>query len=73
MNITVKKTTPEQITIKTIKKCFHSCPYFEIEAGMTKAMICTNKEAPYKHIISHPECDNGFPKLCPLIKEEIKK
>lgn len=36
------------------------------------AMVCSHPDVPEDpYIISHPDCDNGFPKLCPLIKEQV--
>jgi hypothetical protein len=62
---------------KTIDKCYHTCPYFDLE-GMEHCMICTHpyfkdKEAYANCIISHPDCDDGFPKDCPLLKEQNVK
>lgn len=56
----------------SISKCFHECPYFELEGGPSPMMVCghpTFKSNPDPYagcIISHPECDKGFPAKCPL-------
>jgi len=56
---------------KEISKCYHQCPYFELEGGPGPVMVCEHPEAENTgYIISHPECDNGFPKECPLMKEK---
>lgn len=58
-----------------ISRCYHQCPYFDTE-DMEHLMVCNHpdmrkaaREAgdPYiRAIISHPECDTGFPAKCPL-------
>ena len=58
---------------KTITKCYHSCPYFGLEGGGPgQCMICEHPSftpGTYEGaIISHPDCDNGFPEECPLLK-----
>lgn len=60
---------------KDIEKCFHTCPYFETEGGPGPIMVCghpfwKDKGCYDKMIISHPECDTGFPKKCPLLKND---
>lgn len=58
---------------KDISKCYHECPYFELEGGPSSVMVCSHPEAQEfdgNGIISHPECDIGFPKRCPLVKKE---
>lgn len=53
------------ITVE-IDHCRNQCPYFENEMNL---MICTHPEAPSSGlIIKHPECDTGFPDLCPIVK-----
>ena len=42
-----------------IDRCYHSCHYFSLEGGPSPIMVCT-----------HPECDTGFPKQCPLRDEQ---
>jgi len=54
---------------KEIERCFHECPYFELDGN---AMVCghpywNDKGAYAGCIITHPECDNGFPEKCPLM------
>jgi hypothetical protein len=61
-----------KMNIEGIEKCYHECPYFGIEGAPGSVMMCNHPEAPDIYIISHPECDNGFPKLCPLIKNKRK-
>ena len=52
---------------KDITKCYHECPYFGLEGH---EMIC---EHPYADadggIITHPDCDKGFPEDCPMMAE----
>ena len=69
MKIKVTKT-------ETIDSCCHQCPYFGVDDGPGGAMVCEHPDINKKYketgdmsvlyIISHPECDNGFPKKCPL-------
>lgn len=55
---------------KEIDRCYHQCLYFGLEGGPGAVMICNHPKAPKKgFIISHPDCDNGFPKDCPLLKK----
>lgn len=54
----------------TINKCYEECPYFGLDGNQMECEHPLAKEDPY--IITHPECDNGFPEECPLIKEAIK-
>jgi len=52
-----------------IKKCYGSCPHFLKEIG--GILICKHKDAPDSgYIIVHPQCDVGFPVMCPLKKVE---
>lgn len=55
---------------KIISKCYYDCPYFELD---TNVMICghPNLKTEYTNvaIISHPECDVGFPEKCPLLNK----
>jgi hypothetical protein len=47
-----------------ITKCFNSCPYFVKSHG---PMMCGHPDVGSDfYIISHPDCDNGFPEKCPL-------
>ena len=55
-----------------ISRCYNECPYF----GTTmENMECnhpdidTSQDAYARMIISHPDCDNGFPEKCPLRNE----
>jgi len=65
---------------KEISKCYRECPYFGTDGGGPgPVMICHHPEIEKRSqitgntyegaIIDHPECDNGFPSECPLIKE----
>lgn len=57
----------EKIVKKTITRCFHECPYFDLDGGPGPMMVCTHPDAPDRgYIISHPYCDEGFPNKCPL-------
>lgn len=60
---------------KIIDHCWNQCFHCDINDGPGSAMICLHPQAPDDgYIISHPECDTGFPEKCPLIKiEESKK
>lgn len=62
----------------TFSHCYKVCPYFWPRGEVTGSqhiMTCEHPDAPgpdhapdYKgYIISHPDCDTGFPKKCPLI------
>lgn len=52
-----------------IDQCYHQCPYFQTEGGPGPVMCCGHPDAPDDGlIISHPQCDNGFPDKCPLIQ-----
>lgn len=64
MKIKVTKTIAKEIS-----RCYHECPYFIIDGGPGPVMICSHPAAEnYGYIISHPECDNGFPSRCPLMR-----
>lgn len=59
-----------------IERCVE-CPYFGTDdSGPGPVMICEHpsfKKGTYDGaIISHPECDTGFPKKCPLINNRDK-
>jgi hypothetical protein len=55
---------------KEIKRCYHECLYFGTSMdGMECLHPYFNDKGAYSNmIISHPDCDNGFPKDCPLMK-----
>jgi len=60
-----------------ITRCYHECPFFGLEGGPGPMMCCQHPyfddKDPYAGcIISHPECDEGFPKKCPLMKGKKK-
>jgi len=55
------------------ERCYHMCPYFELDGGPSPAMLCTHPKASSPYIISHPDCDVGFPKDCPLILQKLKE
>ena len=68
----MKVTIPAKIV--EISRCYHECPHFGLDGGPSPAMICNHpfwndKEAYSGFIISHPECDTGFPSACPLFGE----
>lgn len=64
---------------KRISRCYNECPYFYLDGGPGPVMACDHPEVKARYektkdlgeiyIISHPECDNGFPKKCPLLKD----
>ena len=56
---------------KEITACYHQCPYFELDGGPSPVMHCGHPSLGYwdGFIISHPECDEGFPQYCPLISK----
>lgn len=76
----LKKKETMKVTIPTktieIKKCYHECPYFALDGGPGPVMFCdhpdidTSKNTYAGFFISHPECDEGFPKECPLRKDQ---
>lgn len=58
---------------KDIQRCYHQCPYFELDGGPGPVMVCmhpTLKDKGIEHhaIITHPECDTGFPAECPEVR-----
>ena len=58
---------------KEIHRCYHECPYFSLDGGPSPVMYCghpsiTSKNFADAAIISHPDCDTGFPKLCPEVR-----
>lgn len=69
MKVTIPAKTIE------INRCYHECPHFGLSGYPGPIMVCDHPfwkdhEDPYDAcIISHPECDNGFPSRCPLFKE----
>ena len=51
---------------KKIERCYHDCPHFGIDGGPGPVMVCDHPDAPERgYIISHPECEQGFPPKCP--------
>ena len=70
----------KKVIKKRIRTCYNSCPYFTTE-GMEHSMVCghpyfDDKPIYSNYIISHPECDRGFPKKCPILilrKKQYKK
>lgn len=58
-----------KIITEDIDRCYHKCPYFELDGYPGPVMTCTHPKAKSMYIISHPECDVGFPKDCPLIDQ----
>lgn len=63
MKIKVTKVIEREIT-----RCYHQCPYFNTDMD---GMFCEHPSiGPNQwdvRIISHPDCDTGFPKKCPLV------
>lgn len=60
-------------------RCYHTCPHFSLDGGPSQVMYCAHpkwddkraENYPYTgFIISHPDCDTGFPEKCPLPKEK---
>lgn len=52
---------------KVIEHCYHECPHFGLEGGPGPIMVCKHPEAEDNGlIISHPDCDIGYPEKCPL-------
>lgn len=74
------KREPRKITVtrtitKEITKCYHECFFFALDGGPSPVMHCTHPTfiKPYSgFIISHPDCDDGFPEKCPLLEENKK-
>jgi len=61
---------PKSMQSVKITRCC-DCLYFGIDGGPSSTMVCNHPSAPEGgYIISHPECDNGFPPKCPLIKKK---
>lgn len=56
------------ITETEIDHCYYECPYFGIEIRPWPTMVCNNPDAKSTDIISHPQCDTGFPAKCPAKK-----
>lgn len=54
----------------SVLRCYHECPYFDLEGSPSPVMTCTHPEAESPYIISHPACDEGFPSKCPLWVKE---
>jgi hypothetical protein len=55
----------EKKIIVDIDHCWNACPYNGLDFNV---MTCDHPQAPNNgYIISHPECDTGFPEDCPLI------
>jgi len=55
-----------------ISRCYHECPYFGLDGGPGPVMVCNHPSLSGwegMDIISHPECVNGFPKKCPLLRK----
>ncbi len=66
----------KKVIEKEIKTCLIQCPYFGVDSAPSGTMVCEHPKAPEDgYIISHPECDYGFPRQCPLRgnNESIKK
>ena len=60
-----------EVIYKTkIDHCYHTCPHFSLDGGPSPAMMCGHPDAQDNgYIISHPECDQGFPPKCPLLND----
>jgi hypothetical protein len=56
---------------KVIRRCYHECPHFSLDGGPSSVMYCVDPSFAGRgydaFIISHPECDEGFPRKCPLL------
>jgi len=61
-----------KLITKNITRCYHQCPYFALDGGPGPVMCCDHPKAEHWGIISHPDCDNGFPKKCPLLRESYE-
>lgn len=54
-----------------IERCFEQCPYFGRDGNV---MVCEHPGAPdHGLIIDHPDCDTGFPKKCPVVRQHDLK
>jgi hypothetical protein len=67
----------KMIVEKEIENC-NQCPFHGIDGGTGPAMICKhpsidNTKLENAYVISHPECDTGFPEKCPLLKSKAGK
>jgi hypothetical protein len=63
---------------KEIDHCANQCPFYGIDGGPGPAMYCQHPSIPKDsreaaYIISHPDCDTGFPEKCPLLKGKVLK
>lgn len=55
------------VIVYSVERCYHTCPHFGLDGGPGAVMICNHPQAPDSgHIISHPDCETGFPAKCPL-------
>lgn len=62
-----------KVITREISRCYNDCPYFTIgrwpDGWPGSVMICDHPNAPDDgYIISRPQCDEGFPEKCPLLK-----
>lgn len=49
-------------------ECYQSCPFFDTWGGPGPIMVCNHPGVEDgRGIISHPECEGGFPPKCPLL------
>ena len=56
-----------------VTRCYNECPFFGLDGGPGPVMYCDHptlrgKGMEAQFIISHPDCDTGFPTDCPLLK-----
>ena len=63
---------------KAIKRCYHECPYFGLDEGPSPMMVCEHPvlaglSIEHAAIISHPDCDTGFPEKCPEVLIQFAK
>lgn len=59
-----------KVTLTLDVPCCSGCPCHDIDGGPGPVMVCNHPRAPdHGYIISHPECDTGFPQKCPFREE----
>ena len=72
----IKKNKKIKVNVtKEIERCV-DCPFHGIDGGPSPVMMCFHPSATtleLAYIIHSPECNNGFPERCPLLKENETK